>query len=307
MPAQLFDAGFRHILDAISDGIYVTTEEREIVYWSEGARRITGYTAEEVIGKHCYDDVLIHTDSSGRHLCLGGCPLQECIETGVERAVNEVYLMRKDGERLPVYVKTTVFEEDGRKFGVEIFGELESVAGSDLAAHVQELTNSSISDSLTGLFNRRYLDATLEQRFAMFERMGQRYGVLYIDIDNFKSINDTYGHQVGDTALEFVSGIIARSARTMDVAARYGGDEFVIVCAVATTDELDVYAARLAGLVRGSSFTPVDGTDADLTISVGGSMVDPADADSRQALERADRAMYRVKRAGCDGVAIEAP
>jgi len=307
MTAQLFDAAFRRILDAISDGVYVTTDEREIVYWSKGAERITGFSADEVVGKHCFDDVLVHTDVAGRHLCIDGCPLQDCMSRRVDRTVNEIFLKRKDGERLPVYVKTTTFEEAGRVFGVEIFGELESVAGTGLAARVQELTTSSISDPLTGMFNRRYFDATLEQQFALFGRMGRYYGVLYLDVDNFKAVNDTFGHPVGDEALKFVSGIIARSARKMDVAARYGGDEFVVLCAVGDTDELESYAQRLVGLVRGSSFAPTEESGAKLSISVGGSMVGAADTDAFQALERADRAMYRVKHAGCDGAAVEDP
>jgi len=305
MPAEFLDAGFRHVLNAISDGVYVTSAEREIVFWSQGAERITGYSAEEVAGKHCYDDLLVHTDASGRDLCIDGCPLQDCIEHGIEHSISELFLKRKDGERLPVYVKTAVFEEGGHKYGVEVFGKLESVAGKDLAAYVQELTDSSVADPLTGLFNRRYFDATLEQHFALFGRMGRRYGLLYLDIDRFKAINDSLGHSVGDEALVFVSDIITSSARKMDISARYGGDEFVVICAVAADQELESYAQRLVGLVRKSRFGPVAGSDLRLTVSVGGSLVSESDADERSALGRADHAMYRAKEAGRDGVAIE--
>ena len=77
-----FDPDFGQILDAISDGVYVTTAEREIVYWSRGAERITGYSAEEVVGKHCYDNILVHTDLDGLNLCLNGCPLDATIKSG---------------------------------------------------------------------------------------------------------------------------------------------------------------------------------------------------------------------------------
>jgi len=299
------DARFEHILDAISDGVYVTTADREIVFWSRGAERITGFSAEEVIGKHCYDNVLVHTDLNGRELCFDGCPLQSCIETGTERAVNEVFLRRKDGERLAVYVKTAVLHEGGQDYGVEIFGELESVAGRELVARVQELSDSSVTDSMTGLFNRRYLDAALAQQFALYQRTGRRYGVLYLDIDVFKSINDSLGHAGGDEAIKFVADVISRSARRMDVAARYGGDEFALICAVASRDELLAYARRLVEMVRSSRFAPAEEAGIRVTISGGATLVADSDVDERGALERADAAMYRAKRSGRDDVVVD--
>ena len=192
------DGRFRHILDAISDGVYATAPDRTIIYWSAGAERITGYAADEVVGRRCDEDILGHTDLQGSRLCVEGCPLQDCIDTGEERSISEVFLKRKDGERLAVYVKTAVFEIDGQRHGVEIFGELESVAGKEFACRVQELSDSAVSDPLTGLFNRRYLDAALTQRFAMYNRLGSRYGVIHIDVDGLKAINDSLGHGRGD-------------------------------------------------------------------------------------------------------------
>jgi len=305
MVGRALDARFEHILDAISDGVYVTTEEREIVFWSQGAERITGYKAEEVVGKHCYDNVLVHTDLSGRELCFDGCPLQGCLETGVDRAVNEVFLRRKDGERLAVYVKTSVLHEGGRDLGVEMFGELESVAGKDLVEQVQALSDSSITDPLSGLFNRRYLDAALEQQFALFNRTGRRYGLLYLDIDNFKSVNDALGHAGGDAAITYLADIISRNARRMDIAARQGGDEFALICPIADADELLAYGRRLVEMVRSSRFDIAEKVGLRLTISAGATLVGKSDTSERVALERADSAMYAAKRAGRNDVFLE--
>ena len=306
MAVGALDARFRRILDTISDGVYVTTADREIVFWSEGAERITGYSAQDVVGKHCYDNVLVHTDLNGKNLCFDGCPLQECIETGTERTISEVFLKRKDGERLAVYVKTSVYEEDGQKYGVEVFGALESVAGRELVARVQELSDSSVTDALTGLFNRRYIDAVLAQQFALYRRTGGHFGVLYLDIDHFKSVNDALGHAGGDEAIKFLAGVIATNARRMDVAARYGGDEFVAVCAIASPDELLAYGRRLVATIGNSSFGPAARTGLRLTISAGAALVAQGDADERAVLERADSAMYRAKRTGRDKVVVEA-
>lgn len=295
----------RHILDTISDGVYVTDDEREIVFWSAGAARITGYEPDDVVGKHCYDNVLVHTDLTGKQLCFEGCPLRDCIENDIERTVNEVFLKRKDGERLPVYVKTSVFRKGDRVYGVEVFGELASVAGESLAQQVQELSTSSVTDPLSGLFNRRYFDATLEQHFSMFRRTGIRYGLFHIDIDNFKSINDTLGHSTGDEAIVFVADVIARSSRKMDTAARYGGDEFAVICGAADEESLWTVGRRIVTMIHESQFAPAETAGLHLTVSVGGTLVDSNDPSPRTCLERADEAMYEAKRGGRDGLVIK--
>jgi diguanylate cyclase (GGDEF)-like protein/PAS domain S-box-containing protein len=300
---QGIDGAFRHILDAISDGVYVTGPDRTIVYWSAGAERITGFAAGEVVGRRCDEDLLGHTDLNGGRLCLSACPLQDCLDTGEEHSINEVFLRRKDGERLAVYVKTALFEIDGQRYGVEIFGELESVAGKELAGRIQELSDSAVSDSLTGLFNRRYLDAALAQQFAMYKRLGRRYGVIQMDIDTLKQINDSLGHATGDEAIRFVAGVLADNARDMDTTARSGGDEFVIICGLATADDLTVYGRRLVRLIRDSRFASAEDSGLRVTVSAGGSLVAADDPDERAALARADAAMYTAKHRGRDDFA----
>ena len=139
-----------------------------------------------------------------------------------------------------------------------MFGELEAIAGRDLAARIQELSTASITYPLSGLFNRRYLDASLEQQFEMFKRIGRHYGVLHVDVDDFKSINDTLGHAAGDDAIRFVADVLSQSARKMDVVARYGGDEFAIICAVSSLEKLETYGRRLVTMMHASRFAPAD-------------------------------------------------
>jgi len=302
--SDALDSGFRHILDAITDGVYVTSADREIVFWSAGAERITGYSSDEAVGSHCYDDLLVPTDLRGRQLCLSGCPLQECISTGQERAVNEVFLRRSDGERIAVYVRTTVLQVDDQRYGVEIFGALETVAGKQLTAQAQQLSDSAVTDALTGLFNRRYLDAALSQQFEMFRRLGRKYGVIRLDLDGFKTVNERLGHAVGDEALRFVATILSDNVRKMDVVARHGGDEFVVVCSLATPDDLAGYGRRLVRLIHDSRFAPAEDAGLRVTASGGGSLVALDDVDERRALARADQAMYAAKHSGRDGFSV---
>ena len=297
---RAFDRFLTDLLDAIPEGIYVTDDERRIVYWSEGAERITGYPADDVVGSHCYDDILVHEDVYGHKLCTGDCPLEQCLGDGEPRAASEVFLKREDGERLAVYVKTRRFEVDGRSYGVEVFGELESVAGREVAMLIQELSDTAVTDPLTGLFNRRYIDIVLEQHFSLYRRLGQRFGVTQIDIDGFKPVNDAFGHPTGDEALRFVASVLSDGTRKMDLLARYGGDEFVVVSAVGDAVALERLAARAVQTVRGSRFLTASEELLPLTVSAGTTIVSPDDASGGSVLARADRAMYDAKRAGGD-------
>ena len=301
---RTFDRFLSDLIDAIPEGVYVTDEEREIVYWSAGAERITGYPAEDVVGSHCYDDILVHQDAFGHKLCTDACPLADSIADGRARTASEVFLKREDGERLAVYVKTRRFEIDGRTYGVEVFGELETVAGREVARLVQRLSDSAVTDPLTGLFNRRYIDIVLDQHFSLFQRIGQRFGVTQVDIDGFKLINDAFGHATGDEALKFVATTLSDGTRKMDLLARYGGDEFVIVSAAAGDDELRHVGGRVLHTVRGSHFVTPTEESLVMTASVGATLVRADDESSEAVLKRADDAMYEAKHAGGDGFVL---
>ena len=254
-----------------------------------------------MIGSRCRDNILVHQDLDGRQLCIDVCPLAHAIETGEDGSFSEVMLKRKDGRRLCVYVKTARLEAAGRRYGVEIFGELDTVAGRDLVERIQQLSDASVTDALTGLFNRRYIDVALGQHFSLYRRLGQRFGVTLIDIDDLKEINDEFGHAAGDAAIKFVAGILADDARKMDVVARYGGDELLIISAVRSDDDLRGHGERTVALVRGSRLSlPLQAAAVLLSVSVGSTLVHETDADERTVLERADTAMYAAKRNGGD-------
>jgi diguanylate cyclase (GGDEF)-like protein/PAS domain S-box-containing protein len=302
---RTFDRFLTDLIDAIPEGIYVTDDQREIVYWSEGAERITGYSAADVVGSHCYDDILVHEDVYGHRLCTAECPLEACLGDGRPRAVNEVLLKREDGERLAVYVKTRRFSIDDSFYGVEVFGELEAVAGREVTRLIQKLSDTAVSDALTGLFNRRYIDIVLEQQLNLYRRIGQRFGVTQIDIDDFKPVNDNFGHATGDEALRFVATILSDGTRKMDLLARYGGDEFVVVSAVGADDDLRHVGERALHSVRSSRFVTPSEESLAMTVSVGATLVRPDDESGALVLARADDALYEAKHSGGDTFVIK--
>jgi len=156
-------------------------------------------------------------------------------------------------------------------------------------------------DSLTGLFNRRYLEGTLERELSRCRREGVPLAMLLLDIDHFKLVNDTYGHQAGDEVLRVFGQALQESARAEDIVCRYGGEEFLLVLPKMPLSIARERADRLLDLFRR---TPVDfgGKRIHLTTSIGIAVV-PDHADNVEALVRsADQALYRAKSTGRDRV-----
>ena len=168
-----------------------------------------------------------------------------------------------------------------------------------------ELAHLATHDAMTGLANRGLLLDALEQAVAdgSAPHRGRAVGVLYIDVDKFKSVNDTYGHDAGDDLLIEVSERIRRSVRPGDIAARFGGDEFVVLCTdISGAQE----AVTVAQRVRNRLDEPVM-VGAELltvSISVGVAVASPTTTDAATLLGWADAAMYRAKRAGRNGIGV---
>ena len=162
-----------------------------------------------------------------------------------------------------------------------------------LAAANRELYRLAIHDALTGLANRTLLHDRLDHALAQLRRYGGHLGVLFCDVDRFKTINDTLGHRAGDELLEAVAARLATTARAVDTVARVGGDEFVIVCpGLSEPDNLELIAARLAEAVEQPLV--LAGIEVVPRLSVGGALATAADS-ADMALTRADASMYRTK------------
>ncbi|MGC7881631.1 diguanylate cyclase [Desulforudis sp. 1031] len=172
---------------------------------------------------------------------------------------------------------------------------------------LEETTRLSVTDALTGLYNRRFLEAFLEQQLALFVRTGQPFAVLILDLDHFKLFNDTFGHQAGDAALRAVAQAVQKSLRAADVVARYGGEEFVVILPQTDAGTAFEIAERLRQVVAGTSL-PDPQRPAEylppLTVSVGVAVC-PAHATTLGTLlHAADAAMYAAKQAGRNRVVV---
>jgi diguanylate cyclase (GGDEF)-like protein len=171
------------------------------------------------------------------------------------------------------------------------------------------LEQETITDHLTGVYNRRYLDRRLDEEFARARRHVQPLSVLLIDIDGFKQVNDRHGHATGDLALGHVGRLLLGTARSTDVVARYGGDELMVIAPSTPPSQALVLAERVRRRLEAEPLQIDRAADehltVPLTVSVGVAALEWDMAGPAQLLEAADRALYRAKAGGRNRVGID--
>jgi diguanylate cyclase (GGDEF)-like protein/PAS domain S-box-containing protein len=286
---------YTKLLDSLTDGVYFVDPNRSITYWNKAAEMLTGFKSSEMVGKNCFADLMTHVDDRGTTLCSKECPLQKTLTDNVQ-SFAEVYLRHKDGHRVPVSIRVipVLDAQDRVKGAIEIFNDMSE--RTELQARMAELEKAALLDPLTGLTNRRYATQTLANMLNQMRRYGWSFGLLFIDLDGFKAINDQWGHEIGDRVLRMVSRTLASNLRSFDVVARWGGDEFIAIIVNVNRESLYGVADKLRILVSESSLR-AGKERIGVTISVGGVLPAPKDT-VKSLVKKADTAMYRSKSAG---------
>jgi len=293
---------YKEITDNSHNGVCVLDLERTIVYWNHGAERISGYTAAEVLGRRCYDNLLVHVDSEGRTMCGDGSCLAARSMRQDEPCEMEVYLLHREGYRVPVVSRTKPIKDTNGVItgAVEIFNE----NSRELAAieRVKDLEKLSLLDELTGLGNRRHAEMHLQSRLDQLARYDWPFGLLYFDIDLFKRVNDIYGHDEGDRVLKVVAQTAQAGVRSFDIVSRWGGEEFTAIVENTDGQILLAVAEKLRRLVENSSVV-LGGDTIVTTVSVGATL--GVTHDSIESLvKRADELMYESKGRGRNKVTL---
>ena len=281
------------IINNLNDGVYFVDTERRITFWSKGAERISGFTAEEMLGRLCHDNILSHIDSEGRPLCLVGCPLYATMIDGKQR-MHEVFLRHKEGHRVPIHVNIFPMLEKGKTLGaIEVFAPNSPVVYED--SLIEQLSNMAMLDELTGLPNRRYLQSFIEFKINEFKRFGSEFALLFLDIDNFGTFNNTHGHEAGDVVLKTLSKTIKKTVRKSDLFGRWGGEEFIGAFAIKSKSNVPEIGEKIRFLVE-NTIVPYS-EPLSVTVSVG--ITAARDDDTIDSLvERADNLMYKSKQNG---------
>ena len=275
--------------------IWTMDLDGKITYVSPAVERMRGITPEEAM-RQSLDE--IHPPESAASVADYYRQVFAAIEAGTEppmfRGENEYY--RKDGSIMTGELQV-IPHLDGSGKVIELIGVTRDI--SERKVFEAELRNLAVTDTLTGVWNRRHgtelLAADLSAR-----RPGQALSLLMLDIDHFKTINDTFGHQAGDHVLIEIASRLRRSLRGSDMVARWGGEEFVVLLRDCALPD----ALRLAEDIRAAIAELPFGAMGSLTVSVGVAEA-RASEDLTTWLERADQALYRAKRSGRNEVAAD--
>ncbi|MBN2859904.1 MAG: GGDEF domain-containing protein [Sphaerochaetaceae bacterium] len=292
---------FEEILKYVKEGVYIVDTNRQITFWNEFAERITGFSAEEVIGRFCFDNILGHVNEQGTSLCRNGCPLHQTMQDSQNREAL-VYLHHKQGHRVPVIVRTFPLFDVGRIVGaIELFSS--DTSPKQLMKEIEELKLMAMTDQLTGLANRRLADVFLTGKIHELEEFRIPFGVSLVDIDDFKVVNDSYGHDTGDQVIRMVARSLTGAVNQKDLVVRWGGEEFLIVSAGVDGEQFHQTAERMRMLVETSS-VPYEGAAISVTISIGSVFVDQKTSKDR-IIRMADHLMYRSKAQGKNLVTLD--
>jgi diguanylate cyclase (GGDEF)-like protein/PAS domain S-box-containing protein len=292
----------KSLIDNLYDGVYFVDKNRLITYWNKGAERITGYRAQDIIGRYCHANVLDHVNDDGQHYCTDRCPLMATIQDGEPRET-EVHLRHADGYRVPVLVRTSpIFDEQNNVIGaVEVFSNNQSLL--KMKRRVDELERDVFRDALTGVGNRKFMEIKINTAIAEYHQHQIPFGLLFLDIDHFKTVNDTYGHQEGDLVLQNTARNLTTHLRGTDICGRWGGEEFIAILYNINLKSMARIAEKIRAMIANSAIT-VNGEKFSVTTSIGATLACEADT-MESIIERADQLMYRSKQGGRNRVTLE--
>ena len=299
---NLENISYEKIIDNLHDALYFVDRNRIIIYWNKAAEKISGYKASEVVGKSCSDNVFCHVDSDGNSLCKEKCHLAASI-TDKSPNETEVYLHHKNGHRIPVSVRVNpLLNEVGEIIGgIELFTDISNNQINEL--RIKELEKIALTDSLTLLANRNFINREIKNRFEEQKRFEPTFGLLFMDIDNFKEVNDTYGHDVGDKVLKLIANTIISNARPFDLYGRWGGEEFIGIIRNINSEELKSLGNRLIRLISASSILH-ESENLSVTISIGATLANEHDT-IESLIKRSDTLLYRSKSSGKNCLTID--
>lgn len=288
---------FRLISTSAQDAIMIIDQAEAITYWNPAATAMFGHTAEQVLGHNLhellapprYREDIDRGFAHFRH--SGGGPM-------IGRTI-EVSALRRNGEEFPIELSISTLPLNGQVHALGIIRDI-----SERKRLETELRESATTDYLTGLSNRRHFMSCLEEQLARTRRqLGQGAAVLMVDLDQFKRVNDTYGHAVGDALLRHIAGLMREGLRKIDAVGRMGGEEFSFLLPGTDLPGAQVFAERLRHKIEA---TPLlwHGELIPATVSIGIAAMEASDASTDAALVRADQALYRAKACGRNRVEV---
>jgi len=286
-PESLAASALLRAFEQSREGILVTDSNNHIVTVNEAFCRLSGYSPEDLIGQN---PRILASGRTSRSLYAA---MRHALDSR-DYWEGEVWNKHKDGSNYPRHLKISVLRDPDGHFQGHVANYIETDASVEVA---DRLTYLAYHDPLTNLPNRLAFELQLAQSLRACERTNQQLALMLIDLDNFKNVNDTLGHQIGDQLLQSVAQRLRECVRASDLVARIGGDEFVVVL---PEIESPLTAARVASKIQSNLVDSHLITDHVLyaTPSIGISLYPLDGRDPGTLLRNADTAMYFAKSAG---------
>ena len=279
------EARFRAVAQTAMDAIVSVDSLGRVIFWNNGAEIMFGYGEEEVLEKPFTVLIAEQRDEDNqqgrRYFELTDKPRRE------QRV--ELKGLKKDGSEFPIELSLTSWETDAGMYHTAIIRDI-----TERKEYEEKLSHMAHHDALTGAYNRRYLDELLEQEAKRAERYNHPIGILMIDVNRFKEVNDRFGHQVGDKVLQAIAALLEETVRETDIVVRYGGDEFLLICPETDGETETIKERILEALVNQEGMGQL--IDFPITLSIGSAHWSPGGGGSiDRVLAEADKRMYDVK------------
>jgi diguanylate cyclase (GGDEF)-like protein/PAS domain S-box-containing protein len=298
------------LLESVGEGIFDVNAQGKTTFANPAALSMLGLTEQQIL-EHDQHTLFHHHHQDGRSYVADESPINQALQDGRRRELDCEWFWRQDGSGFAVSLIVTPIIEEGHQVGVVVvFQDITERKRAEFEIH-----RLAFHDPLTLLPNRRLLNDRLAQMMVHSKRSGRLGALLFLDLDNFKPLNDAHGHAVGDLLLVEVARRLTQCVREMDTVARFGGDEFVVILSKLDADlgATQQHVQRIAEKIRACLAQPYllsvpqdDGLITQVehrcTSSIGVALYPQPDLSAQEVLQRADAAMYRAKDLGGDQV-----
>jgi diguanylate cyclase (GGDEF)-like protein/PAS domain S-box-containing protein len=296
---KLSQERFELVTRATSDAVWDWNLFSDEIWWNDGVCKLFGYSAEEMGSDKTMWRERLHPDDRERVIR----DITQHIDTGKANWADEYRFQRKDGSYSFVIDRGYVVYDEN-EMPVRMLGSMMDV--TDRKVLEDQLTHQALHDPLTNIANRALFQNRVDHALAKLPRKKDQLAVLFLDLDNFKSINDSLGHAAGDKLLIAVAERLQDCLRTTDTAARLGGDEFAVLCeSVTRIDEAVMIAERILSVFLQPFM--IDGKETFVGTSIGIAASSEEASDSDALLRNADLAMYLAKNEGKGGYVVFEP
>ncbi|MBF0405570.1 MAG: diguanylate cyclase [Nitrospirae bacterium] len=288
---------YRQVFDVINIGLVVLDDELKVCYWNRWMTRHSGIDCEEIIGSPLFE---FFPDINTRYFERS---MRSVFKFGsfvfMSQKLHKYLFKFKNNSPTFQHMRQSVtigpIRDKDNSPPTHAFIIIQDV--SEMAAYEKKLHDMSIKDGLTGIYNRRYFETRLKEEFDRHKRYCHALSIIMFDIDHFKSINDTFGHQFGDFVLKSVSSIALETLRRNDIMARYGGEEFCCILPETSLSNALIIAERIRKNVEAQD-NKFNNMSATVTISLGVSELCEITDTHELLLKKADDALYTAKHEG---------